>query len=163
MRRQVKPQGDDPGALFVPPGCYRASYERKFIMLTLFIIDVLIITAVVFTPLAVWYAWRYGVIELMRVLGLHSEEDLAQPTIARRMKEIRQETAWTFAHDSNTGAAYLADKKNQGKVYTRSGELNPLIVAEIWEMDFFFSYCKHNSFNNTDGLMQEYKDLAGKQ
>ena len=85
---------------------------------------------------------------------------IQKDNIARQMKSIRQETAWTFAHDSDIGCAYLADKKNQGKVYTRSGELISSIVAEIWEMDFFFSYCKHNSFNNTDRLMEEYEDLG---
>ena len=44
-------------------------------MLTKFLIDVFIIASVMGLPVAVWYAWRYGAINFMECVGLHSTSE----------------------------------------------------------------------------------------
>ena len=44
-------------------------------MLVRTLIEFLCFTAIWGIPFLVWYGWRYGVVELMRLLGLHSDED----------------------------------------------------------------------------------------
>ena len=44
-------------------------------MLTRFLIDVFITGCIIGVPLAVWCVWKFGPVEVMRQVGLHSEED----------------------------------------------------------------------------------------
>tara|TARA_R110002012_G_scaffold93440_1_gene226580 strand:+ start:1762 stop:2091 length:330 start_codon:yes stop_codon:yes gene_type:complete len=44
-------------------------------MLTRFLIDIFFTGCIIGMPLAVWCVWKFGPVEVMRYLGLHSEED----------------------------------------------------------------------------------------
>ena len=44
-------------------------------MLTRFLIDVFFTACIVGMPALVWCVWRYGVVEVMRYFGLHSDEE----------------------------------------------------------------------------------------
>ncbi len=46
-------------------------------MMTLFVLNVLLTGCSIGMPLAVLGVWKFGVVEVMRYLGLHSEEDNA--------------------------------------------------------------------------------------
>ncbi len=46
-------------------------------MITLFVLNVLLTGCIIGMPVAVWCVWKFGVVEVMRYLGLHSEEDNA--------------------------------------------------------------------------------------
>lgn len=45
-------------------------------MLTRFMIDVFFTGCIVGLPAVVWCVWKYGAVEVMRYLGLHSDEDI---------------------------------------------------------------------------------------
>ena len=42
-------------------------------MLTRFLIDVFFTGCIIGMPLAVWAVWKFGPVEVMRYLGLHSD------------------------------------------------------------------------------------------
>ena len=44
-------------------------------MLTRFLINVFFTACIVGMPAVVWCGWRYGVVEVMRYFGLHSDEE----------------------------------------------------------------------------------------
>lgn len=45
-------------------------------MLTRFMIDVFFTGCIVGLPAVVYFVWKYGAVEVMRYLGLHSDEDI---------------------------------------------------------------------------------------